>query len=71
MKKVLPVVYLFLAWAGLVCCVVCGIQFVMALRYGELGRVVMYFLLAVLSVELLCVSVTRLVRMRRTKQEQS
>lgn len=71
MKKVIPLFCALLTLAGLVCGVVCMIQFVMAIRYGELGRVVVYFTLAVLSVELFIIALTRLVRMRKPKEEQS
>lgn len=71
MKKVIPLFCALLTLAGLACGIVCAIQFVMAIRFGELGRVVVYFTLAVLSVELFIIALTRLVRMRKPKEEQS
>ena len=71
MKKLVPLCYVLLTLAGLAGGIVCGIQFVMAIRFMELGRVVVYFTLAVLSLELFVIALTRLVRMRQQKKEQS
>ena len=65
MKKFLSGCCIVLMLAGLVCGGVCGVQFVMALRYGELGRVLLYFILAILGIELFAVCLTRLVRGRK------
>lgn len=68
MKKLLTVMRLLLMTAGLVCAGICAVQFVMALRFGELGRVLVYFVLAVLGLELFAISLTRLIRLRRNKE---
>ena len=67
MKKASSFGYVLLMLAGLVCAIVCAVQFVMAIRFGELGRVVFYFMLAAFSIELFAVALTRLVRMRKSK----
>ncbi|MBQ7129956.1 MAG: hypothetical protein IJO21_02805 [Oscillospiraceae bacterium] len=69
MKKLIPLIYAVLSLAGLFGGILCAVQFVTAIRFGELGRVIVYFFLAVLCLELLAVCVTRLVRMRKTKEE--
>ena len=57
MKKLLLILLLLLGIAGFL---ICAAMFVMAIRYGELGRVVFYGLLAVVSAELAFVSFPRL-----------
>lgn len=46
-------VYKLLAAAGGIGVVLCAIQFVMAIRYGELGRVVVYLFLGLFCLELI------------------
>ena len=68
MKKLLPVLFAVLTVLGMVCAGICAVQFVMALRFGELGRVLLYFFLTVLGLELFAISLNRLVRMRKSKE---
>ena len=68
MKKIIPFINILLIAAELVCGIVCMIQFVMAICYGELGRVVFYAVLAVFAVELFFIS---LMRLRKDKNAQS
>ena len=65
MKKLFSVCCIVLMLIGLICAGVCAAQFVMALRFGELGRVLLYFVLAILGIELFAVCLTRLVRSRK------
>lgn len=50
--------------------VVCAVQFVVAIRYGELGRVLVYFTLGALFLEAAIPSIFRTVReLRKDKRE--
>ncbi len=69
MKKIIPVFYLLLILLGLVAEILSTIQFIMALRFGELGRVVVYFTLVILSLALFLVGLTKMVRMRNPKEK--
>lgn len=68
MKKIIPICYLLLTLAGLVCAILCAVQFAMAIRFLELGRVIVYFLLAVICAGVFGIGLTRLIRMRNRKE---
>ena len=54
-----------LVLAGLISVIVGIVQFVMAMKYGELGRVVMYFALALFGAALAAAGIVQLVRLRK------
>ncbi len=50
---------------GVAVTVLCGVQLVMAIRCGEIGRVLFYFVLSVLLVELAVFSIMHIVNIHK------
>ena len=68
-KKLAVILFALLALIGTAGAVVSAVMFVMAIRFGELGRVIVYFMLAVLSLELAIYSFVRLVNLRKSQKD--
>ena len=71
MKKGFSILLAALMIIGLVGGILCTVQFIMALRYGELGRVVVYFTIAAICIELSVLSLIRFVGERKGNKEHS
>ena len=65
----MKLLYILLSMASLVGTIVSSAQFAMAIRYHEWGRVIVYFFLAVLCLELLVMAALRLYRCRRNPDD--
>ena len=64
-KRLALLVNVIVILASLAGTAVCAIQFAVAVRFLELGRVLLYFLLTSLCIETLVFSVIRLVKDRK------
>ena len=64
-KRLFVILFALLALIGTAGAIVCTIMFVMAIRFGELGRVIFYFMLAFLSIEVAIYSLFRLVKSKQ------
>ena len=68
-KRLSLILSALLALVGTAGAIVSAVMFVMAIRFVELGRVIVYFTLTVLCLELVVYSLIRLVNLRKSKKE--
>ena len=68
-KRLFLILFALLILVGTAGAIVSAVMFVMAIRFGELGRVIVYFTLTVLCRELTIYSLIRLVNLRKSKKE--
>ena len=68
-KRLFLILFALLILVGTAGAIVSAVMFVMAIRFGELGRVIVYFTLTVLCLELVVYSLIRLVNLRKSKKE--
>ena len=66
MKNILNIL---LTISGICGTVFAVIMFIMAIVFGELGRVIFYFIVAILFIELLVCAILRLIRSRKNLSE--
>lgn len=64
-KKLSLIFFTLCALAGTAGAVTSAAMFVMAIRFGELGRVIVYFILCVSAVELTVYSAIQLIKRRK------
>ena len=66
MKNILNIL---LSISGICGTVFAVIMFIMTIVFGELGRVIFYFIIAILFIELLVWAILRLIRSRKNLSE--
>ena len=68
-KRLYLILFALLILVGTAGAIVSAVMFVMDIRFGELGREIVYFTQTVLCLELTIYSLKRLVNLRKSKKE--